>query len=203
MDQPTTTIVTSYFAQHIIELGWLVYPLIALLVFLEGEAVIYSVMFLSYQGVLNIYTAVLVICLAILLTDLSSYAIGSYGQNIFPRVARFYERLVRPIDKQLTKMSFTVFLISKFTYGLHRAVMIRSGMLHLDFKKFFKIDLITSGLWMLIISALAYGSWRSVHHLRQSLKYIEVTLVVGVILLLLSSHLVAYFSKRELLADKK
>lgn len=192
-----------FFTQYIAQLGWLIYLLIAVLIFLEGEAVIYSVMFLSYQGVLNIYSAVIVICLAVLLTDLSSYAIGNYGQNIFPRMARFYERLVRPIDNRLRTLSFGVFLISKFTYGLHRAVMIRSGMLRLDFWKFFKLDVLTSALWIAIISGLAYGSWRSVHHLRHSLKYIEISLAVGIIILLFSSHLVAYFSKKKLLADKK
>lgn len=192
-----------FFTNHILQLGWLLYPLIAVLIFLEGEAVIYTVMFLSYQGILNVYAAILVICLAVLFTDISSYAIGVYGPRYLPRLARFYEKLVCPIDARLQKMSFGIFLISKFTYGLHRAVTIRSGMLRLDFKKFFKINIITSSIWVPVISGLAYASWSSVQYLRHTLRYTEIILACGVIILLLSSHIVSYFSKRKLLANKK
>lgn len=160
-------------------------------------------MFLSYQGLLNVYAAIIVICLAVLLTDVSSYAIGVYGPRYLPRLAKFYERLVHPIDPRLQKMSFTVFLISKFTYGLHRAVMIRSGMLKLDFPKFFKIDILTSAIWIAVISGLAYGSWSSVRYLRHTLRYTEIVLACGIVILIATSHTVSYFSKKRLLENKK
>ena len=192
-----------FFINHIAQLGWFIYPLIALLIFLEGEAIIYSVMFLSYQGTLNIYAVITVICLSVLLTDASSYAIGVYGPRYLPRLAKFYEKLVTPIDVRLQKMSFGVFLISKFTYGLHRAIMIRSGMLKLDIVRFFKIDLLTSAIWIAVISVLAYGSWSSVKYLRHTLRYTEIILACGIVILIASSHIVSHFSKKKLLENKK
>ncbi len=192
-----------FFAHYIAQLGWIIYPLIAILIFLEGEGVIYSVMFLSYHGTLNIYAAVATICLTVILTDMSSYAIGYYGTQKFPRIARFYERIMHPFDHRLNRISFTFFLISKFTYGLHRAVVIRSGMLRIPLKKFIRIDIITSALWILVIAGLAYGSWRSVHYLHRSLRYAEIGLGIGVLILLVSSHVISYFSKKKLLANKQ
>ncbi len=193
----------QFIAHQIVELGWLIFPLIALLILLEGEAVIYSVMFLSFQGSLNLYAAVITICCAVALTDISSYAFGYYGKIFFPRIAKFYEKIIHPLDGRLQKMSFSVFLISKFTYGLHRAVMIRSGMLELPIKKFFRINLITNIIWIITISCLAFGSWKSIHFFEETLRYAEVFMLIFVVLLLIGSHIFSFYSNRKLLAEKQ
>lgn len=191
------------FANYIAHLGALTYPLIAVAIFLEGEAVIFGVMFLAYQGLLNIYSAIITIILAVLFTDVSSYFIGYYGPLYLPRIAAFYEKIVTPMDSKLRSMSFTMFLISKFTYGFHRAVLIRSGMLRVPFWKFFRINIITSTIWITTISLIAYASWESVHYIQRSLKYVEAALAFGVILLFIIAHAIRYFSKQKLLADTK
>lgn len=192
-----------FLTHHIAQLGWLVYPLIIATIFFEGEAVIYSVMFLSYQGTLNIYASLASICFSVLMTDASSYALGYYGTKTFPRIARFYEKLMSPLDDRLRSMSFVVFLVSKFTYGLHRAVVIRSGMLRVSFKKFMRIDILTSLVWVGTIAGFAYGSWRSIHYLHRSLRYAEIVLALGIVLLLVASHIVSRISKKRLLENKK
>ncbi|OGH60854.1 MAG: hypothetical protein A2848_01885 [Candidatus Magasanikbacteria bacterium RIFCSPHIGHO2_01_FULL_50_8] len=188
-----------FIADYLATLGGLVYLLIAIAIFLEGEAVIFGVMFLAYQGSLNFYAAVAVIILSVLLTDIVSYNIGYYGPKIFPRVARFYERIVHPMDTKLRTLSFVTFLISKFTYGFHRAVLIRSGMLRLPFWKFFRINVLTAAIWIATIAAIAFASWKSLTYIQKSLHYVEVGLIAGVVLVLIGSHLVAHLSKRKLL----
>lgn len=190
------------FATYIAHLGIFTYPLIGVAIFLEGEAVIFGVMFLAYEGLLNIYSTVTTIVLSVLFTDISSYAIGYYGPTYLPRVASFYEKIVTPMDNKLRRMSFIMFLISKFTYGFHRAVLIRSGMLRLPFWKFFRINILTSTIWIVTISLISYASWQSVHIIQHSLRYVERALALGVILLLIGSHTVAHFSKRKLLSSE-
>lgn len=190
-----------YIANYLAELGALIYLLIAIAIFLEGEAVIFGVMFLAYQGSLNIYTSVAVIIISVLLTDIISYNIGYYGPGIFPRAARFYERIVHPMDSKLHRMSFLTFLISKFTYGFHRAVLIRSGMLRLPFWKFFKINLLTSSIWMITIAVIAFASWKSLSYIQKSLHYVEAGLIIGVVGILIGSHVIAHLSKKKLLTQ--
>lgn len=190
-----------YIANYLAQLGVFIYLLIAIAIFLEGEAVIFGVMFLAYQGSLNIYTSVAVIIISVLFTDIISYHIGYYGPNVLPRIARFYERIVHPMDGKLHKMSFLTFLISKFTYGFHRAVLIRSGMLHLPFWKFFKINLLTSSIWVITISAIAFASWKSLSYIQKSLHYVEVGLIIGVIGILIGSHIIAHLSKKSLVTQ--
>lgn len=198
-----TRFLEHIFANYLAHLGALTFPLIGIAIFLEGEAVIFATMFLAYQGLLNIYTTIIVIILSVLFTDISSYFIGYYGPLYLPRIAAFYEKIVTPMDNKLRKMSFTMFLISKFTYGFHRAVLIRSGMLRLPFWKFFRINIITSAIWITTISLIAFASWQSVHYIQHSLRYVESALAIGVILLLIGSHIVAHFSKQKLLSDTK
>ncbi len=192
-----------YIANYLAQLGVFIYLLIAIAIFLEGEAVIFGVMFLAYQGSLNIYTSIAVIILSVLLTDVVSYGIGYYGPEKLPRIARFYERIVNPMDGKLHRMSFLTFLISKFTYGFHRAVLIRSGMLRLPFWNFLRINVITSSIWIVTISAIAFASWKSLGYIQKSLHYVEAVLIIGVIGILISSHVVAHFSKKKLLGNKK
>lgn len=189
----------AFLVTSIAALGGWVYPLITLAIFLEGEAVIYTVMFLSFQGTLSLWITVPVIFFSVLLTDYISYYVGVFGPRIFPRLANFYSRLTEPLDARLRSLSFTVYLISKFTYGLHRAVLIRSGMIGIPYKKLLKINLITSVIWIVTIGAVAYASWQSISYIGTSLKYVEATLLVGIIGLLIGSHIISHFGKAKLL----
>ncbi|MCX6781258.1 MAG: hypothetical protein NT003_04060 [Candidatus Magasanikbacteria bacterium] len=191
-------IFSLHFTTFITHLGPLAYPLIGFVIFFEGEAVIFTVMFLSYHKTLNILFTLPIIILAVIATDVTSYMIGRHGKKYFPRVAQFYTHLVHPIDNRLKAMTFGIFLISKFTYGLHRAIIIRVGQLDLPFWKFFRINLLTTAVWITTISGLAYGSWRSVRHFENSFKYIGIVLAGSVLALLIGSHVAARISKSKL-----
>jgi membrane protein DedA with SNARE-associated domain len=183
----------------IASLGLWVYPAIALAIFLEGEAVIYSVMFLTFEGMLKLKFTLPIVCASVLATDFISYQVGVYGPRFFPRLAKFYSHLTAPLDDRLRSLSFTVYLISKFTYGMHRAVLIRSGMIGVPFKKLLKINLVTSAIWIATITGAAYASWQSISYIGKSLRYIEVVLLVGIIVILLGSHFISHLTKIKLL----
>lgn len=187
------------FLSQIAALGPGVYPLIALAIFLEGEAVIYGVMFLAFQGVISLPIVLPIIVVSVLITDFISYQVGKYGPRYLPRIANFYGRLTAPMDGRLEKLSLTVYLVSKFTYGFHRAVLIRSGMIGIPFKKLFKINLITSFVWITTIFGLAFASWKSFTYIHKSFRYVEIALLIGIIGMLLISHLVSHFTKMKLL----
>ncbi len=189
--------------EYVATFGPAIYPLIAVAIFFEGEAVIYGVMFLVFQGVLSAYISIPVIIGSVVATDFISYQIGKHGHKFFPRLAKFYGGLTSPMDDRLHSLSLAVYMISKFTYGFHRAVLIRSGMIHIPFRKLLKINLITSAVWISVITLASYASWQSLQFVGKSLHYVELFLLGGIIVVLLLSHIVSHFTKMKLLGTPK
>ena len=190
----------TFFLGAIASWGAWVYPLLVLAIFFEGEAVIYTVMFLTFEKIISAWITVPLIFVSVMFTDFISYSIGARCPKYFPRIAHYYEKLTSPMDARLKSVSFSVYLISKFTYGFHRAVLIRSGMIGIPVKKLFAINFFTSIIWIGAISAIAFGSWRSVSYLR-SFRYVEITLLAGIIGVLLGSHIISHFAKMKLAND--
>ncbi len=189
------------FLPALVGLGDYIYIIIAIALFFEGEAVIYAAMFLAFQDLISIYILVPVIFASVIATDFSSYQIGRHGHKFFPRLARFYGNLTAPMDERLHSLSLGVYLVSKFTYGFHRAVLIRSGMIGIPFKKLFAINFVTSTIWIAAISGIAFASWKSLGYVKRSFHYIEITLLIGIICVLLGSHIISHFAKIKLLGD--
>lgn len=189
----------TIFLGTLVSWGPFVYPIIALAIFFEGEAVIFSTMFLVFEKILNPYITIPLIFVSVILTDFISYQIGKHGPRFLPRLAHYYEKLTEPLDSRLQNASFSTYLISKFTYGMHRAVLIKSGMIQVPFKKFARITCITSTIWIVVISAVSFASWKSVEIIGHSLRFIEIGLLVGVIVILVGSHLISHFAKAQLL----
>lgn len=170
----------------------------ALAIFFEGEAVIYSVMYLAFERLLPLHIVVPVICASVLATDFISYKIGQHGHKFFPRLAAGYGRLTAPMDSRLQRLSLSVYLISKFAYGLHRAVLIRSGMIGIPFRRLFVINLLTSTIWIAVISGAAYASWRSISIVKTSLHFFELGLIVGIIAIIAGSHIIGLIARAKM-----
>ncbi len=177
-------------------------PLGYLLVFIgllfEGEIVLFTAAFLIHQGVFDLGDMLLVVISAVLLGDTMWYFGGSYLHINFPFLNHWLEKLGKPFDDHLKLHSLRTIFVSKFIYGFHRPILLRSGQLQIPFKEFFKADLIASFFWISIIGGLGYGTSTLFIFFKHYFRVAEVALLLGSIIFFYLLHLVSNRSKKIL-----
>ncbi len=164
---------------------------------IEGDIFLFTAGFLVNRGYFAIDMALLAVFLGTLIGDNLWYVLGEMinENSVF---GRFITRLTKPFDDHLIGRTFRTMLITKFAYGIHRPILFRAGMLRLPFKRFIEGDIIAIVLWIFIIGGLGYISSASFILMKHYLRYTELTLLFGLILFILISHLVSHISKKEL-----
>lgn len=171
----------SFFLSYISYWKPLAYFFVFLGMILEGDMVLFTVSFLAFTGLLNWILVLFTVLSGIWIGDLFWYWIGTHlkGSNNF--LARWVHRITTPFDQHIAKRPFKTILISKFAYGIHHAILIRAGALGIPVKKYIRIEIVSSLLWITIIGGLAYFSKQSFDHVRHTLHKAELSLLFGVI----------------------
>lgn len=185
------------FLHYLTEYQTLGYIIIFLGMMIEGDVLLFTAGFLTYRGYFAIDIVLLIVFLGVIIGDNLWYALGEIinENSVF---GRFITRLAKPFDEHLRKQTIRTIFISKFAYGIHRPTLFRAGMLRLPFKKFIEGDVIASLAWIFLIGGLGYLSSASFILIKHYLRYTELTLLFGLILFILISHLLRHISKKEL-----
>lgn len=164
---------------------------------IEGDILLFTVGFLTHQGYFNIDIVLLTVFLGVIIGDNIWYVIGeTIGEK--SSAGSFVKRLTAPFDEHLKNRTGRTIFIAKFAYGLYRPTLLRAGILKLSFKEFMKGDVIASILWVFLVGGLGYLSSASFFLIRRYLRYTEFTLLFGLILFILISHLITRLSKRKI-----
>jgi membrane protein DedA with SNARE-associated domain len=86
----------------------------------------------------------------------------------------------------------------KYAYGMGRATQVCAGAMKMPFAKFLKADLIASTCWICLIGGLGYFGAASIERYKEYLKYAEVGIVIGIALIVVSSHLVSKYEMKKM-----
>jgi membrane protein DedA with SNARE-associated domain len=165
---------------------------------IEGEFVLFIAAFLTEQRIFNAgYMLIIVIC-GVLLGDILWYFAGRRLNGTGYWWQKWFDHIAKPFDRHLVKNPFRTIFISKFTYGFHRAILLRVGELRIEFGRFLKADIASAVIWIGIIGALGYKASASFLILRHYLRLAEAGLVIGLIGFFLFLHFVSHLLQREL-----
>lgn len=165
---------------------------------IEGDVAIFIVGFLSQLGFFNPWIMYLALFAGAIAGDSLWYVLGLHFHKLPAFLNRWVEHIAPPFDDHLINRTFHTIFISKFTYGLHHAFFVRAGMLGLPLKRFLRVDVPASALWLLIIGGLGYASAASTVYLRGYVKFAEILLLAAVVLFITLQHYLAKYSKRRL-----
>lgn len=171
--------------------------------FFEGDILLYTASFVTFQGLVNFHMMLLTTLMGVILGDLTWFWIGQRYKNSKILTNHWINRLAKPFDQQLQQRTFRTILVSKFIYGLHHAILIRAGALNLPKKYFFKIDLISNAIWISIIGLLGYFSSASFSLIKNYLYYAEVAIFAGMIFFFIFWHYISHLVKKCLLLPSK
>lgn len=175
------------------------YLIIFLGMILEGDIVLFTASFLTHQGFFDIGDMTVAILGGVLIGDIFWYAMGSrISGNAQSFFARWIERIAHFFDKHIRQRPFRTIFISKFAYGMHHALLARAGMIRLPFREFLRNDIAASALWILIVGGLGYGSSVSFIFLKHYLRFTEVVILAGILLILFLDYAVARRSRKIL-----
>ncbi len=168
-----------------------------LAMFIEGDVTLFTVALLTHAGAFSLPIIFFTMLSGILIGDSLWYLFGKRFQNnkIFERLAK---KLPPRFEELILKHPYRTFFISKFAYGFHRIILLKSGSLNLDFKKFAKVDYTVSTIWFLIIGSLGYFAGASLPLIKKTFKFGGITVALIILLLFFSEYLITYLWKKKI-----
>lgn len=187
----------TLFLHYIESYEWLAYILIFIALLIEGEAVLFISAYLVHQGYLKIEMLLPVVAVAVLTGDVLWYKFGTYIEESVPFIKKRLTKLTGPVDKLILTKTFHTIILAKFAYGMNRATLVRFGALKVPFRNFFRFDLVAMVLWVTVIFSVGYASSASFTIIKHYLKYAEVGIFLGLIILFLFTHFITRFGLKE------
>jgi undecaprenyl-diphosphatase len=185
----------SYLLGIVSAIGIWGYLIIFVGVLFEGDIFLFSAFFLAREGVFSVLPLIGVGFLGVILGDLSWYWLGIKVDKTNSRLLRWAEKIAAPFDEHLISRTFHTIFISKYTYGIYHAILLRAGMLRFPLRRFVGYDLISTLVWMAIVGGLGYFSSFYFSLVKQYIKFAEIGLLLGIVLFVFVSHYLAKKSK--------
>ena len=187
--------------QNINEWGWLIYFAIAFIMLFEGEMILFLTTYLAQKGYFNIYILLPVAFCAAVIGDCLWFEFGSrLAKNKW--IGHRLSKVASPIDKFLAKHPRRTIFISKFTYGLNRATLVRVRASGVTFRKFIQIELFTIVVWMSVICSLAFASFAAFEQMKRNIKLAEFGLLLAIVCFFLVSKIISKIGRKQIEADE-
>ena len=160
------------------------YGVVFLLMIVEGDIALFTFSFLASQGSFQVGYLTMSVFFGALLGDVVWYSLGRYilEAPMLQWLKAIVERMARPINQHLQERPFHTLFLTKFTYGIHHAILARAGMMKNPLRTLLKTDIPAVFCWMMAIGSLGYFSGASFGSLKHYLKLGEVIFLSCVIL---------------------
>lgn len=165
----------------------LAYTVIYLGLIFEGEFFLIFTGILTHLGALNFYVTLLFVFLGALSKTFIGYALGEFLFKIFNhhKFFRYIQKRVYLLLPRFKIKPFWSIFASKFIFGANNLVIIFSGYEKIDFKKFFKAEVLATIIWVPLILSLGYFfSYTALNISQEIWKFLMVVLVLFTIFIL-------------------
>jgi len=188
----------SFFLSYLAIWQPLGFSLIFFGLLLEGDITLFTVAFLTREGLFNVSLILPFVLVSIFLGDIFWYFVGRDLVSKHPGVHRLVDRFARHFDRHLTDRPLKTLVFTKFVYGAHHAVLIRAGMSRMDFRRFLKYDMVSILVWVLVIGGLGLFSSLSLEYMRKYVRFVEVSLLFGLLAFFIFERILKLLSQRGL-----
>ncbi len=193
----------TIFLHYVTILGAWIYVLIFIGMFIEGDAILFSAFYLASLGHLNVWVLFAVAVVGVVFGDVIWYKLGATLERRSKFFRKTAARITGPLDRRLSKQPISTLCITKFTYGIHHATLLRAGATALPFKKYFFTMLGAGLFWTGVIAGLAYFSFISLDLLKKYIKYGEIGLLIGIIFFMIIMHFLSRAGNKEIKESDK
>jgi len=166
-------------------------------VLMEGEIIIFLAIYLAHQGVLSLPITVAIVVAGVLSGDVLWFHVGPRIANAW-FVPKALESTSEMIETRIRERPFGVLVLSKFTYGLHRVVLLHMKEAGVTLKHFVRMDVFASAFWLLVVGGLGLVFSASISNAKHYMRNAEILLLVGVAVFFLMGHTVRRLAKKYL-----
>lgn len=188
--------IVQYLQAH--SLFFLVYVFFAWGMLVEGLLFALTVMFLVTTNVVEVWPAMISVAVGAMLEQWLLYHTGT-RLNGYPRITGWVNRIAQRFDDHIKQRTLRTLIISKFIYGIHRAILIRSGMLQLPRARFLKASLVSTAFWLLVIGVFSYYFSGSLLKLTKYTNWwVNILPIILIAVFLLAEKLVGKYLRRWL-----
>jgi len=179
--------------------NWGIFRYVAIFVgmSIEGDATLFTSGFLAERAYVNFPIAMAVAFLGTVCGDMLWFYMGKKVKNRDGFIMRRVERLSKPLDNQLKNYPFSTLIISKYSIGIHRAVIFRFASIGNSFKDFLAKNCLASFLWIIGVGSLGYLSGASFDLIKKYLQFSEISLLIGLIVFIGISSWIGYQNKTK------
>jgi membrane protein DedA with SNARE-associated domain len=136
------------------------YPLMLLLMIIEGPIVTLGAAFMASMGFFNVFIVLLLSIFGDIVGDVILYYIGFFTKRgLIPKQRKFLKSntgVVRTIKNSFEKKGAQIIFFTKATTGLCYITFILAGMIKLDFKKFILFSVLGGLVWNSFVVILGY-----------------------------------------------
>lgn len=174
------------------------YMFVFFIMMFEGDVALFTVAFLTSQDYFDFWDMTFTALGGVLIGNILWYWAGIHLNRLSPFIYKWSERIGKPFDDHLVKRTFRTFFISKFTYGVHHALLLRAGTLKMPLITFIKNDFLATVIWFTIIGSIGYTAGASFAHAKHYLKYAEIGLLIALIGFFVLEHVVRKRSREKL-----
>jgi membrane protein DedA with SNARE-associated domain len=186
----------SFFFAYLPHSPLIAYILIFLGMVVEGEVTLFTALYLAQIGYLSFEYVGPVLIGGIFVGDFLWYRLGIFLHKHprFARIRAFVERMTRLLDEQIVARPIHTLFVSKFTYGINRAAIVRAGALGIPLTTFLEADIMAVLAWLGVIGGIAYKLSLSLTHASRYIRYVEIGFIIGVLAFIIITHLVSKLS---------
>lgn len=155
----------------------LLYAALFVGMFVEANLTIVACAFLILRHLINPFFGIPLVIAGGFFEQYALYFLGLHlGQK--EKLAHYVNKVIGRYDSHFIHNTFRSLLVSKFIYGLHRLVLIRTGMLKISLEHFTKSTIKSTGLWLLSFFILGFVFSASYAFIKHYFKYGEVALLI-------------------------
>lgn len=187
----------SVILNRLSDLPLLIYLVIFLGMVVEGEVVLLAAVFAAYTGYLNFSYVLVVSFVGMMFGDILWYWIGPHFERLL--IPQKIKQTILPlIDAQLKKRPMVIIFVAKYIYFFHRIALVRIKPSGIPFLKFFSIDLVAIVTWIVTSTILGVTFAASFDLLRHYVRFAEIALLVGLVVILTAEHYIGKYFRKKL-----
>ena len=172
----------------------LAYTLIFFGLVFEGEFFLIFTGVLAHLGALNFWLCLFFVLMGALGKTFLGYYLGGIIHEKWcnTKLLKYAEKRVNYFLPRFKTQFFWSIFASKFIIGANNLVILYSGFMKIDYKKFLKAEIISTIIWAPALLSLGYFFSYTALHISHDIRRFSLTVLLFVIAFIIFDKLVAF-----------
>jgi len=180
---------------------YLFYSLVVLLMIFLGEETLLIIGAFSRLGYFDFWAVALAALIGTFIGDFFWFKVGAkYGERFIVKYGHWFlitPRRFEVLEKKVKRGGGLFIFFSKFIYNLNHISLVAAGAVKFNFKKFIRIQIFVSIVWVLFFTSLGYFFAHNLAGIKHNVKLFAVLMSVIFVVFILADELLGRILARK------